>query len=673
MPRLMLRPTGVLLVVVTLQLCSQLLHRPVAAQKWTYSNITKFNRQNYESNAFHKGNLFLPRGTVIIANSQIIVPIHFYHQSLVNHYATLVKGIEEILTELKPFNSTDFGLFKEDIEAMGLEIKSKVGYIFDFFYGLKSKYRNIRVKRGAVNIIGDIGNVLFGLATQDQINDINEALNTVESQSEESLKQLNILNSAVELSAIRLDKMKIAQLKSLNTLSTLLTHTQQLSKQVMDLSKRSMLEHVFAKLGLHMLELFINSDNLVEGIKTVFSGKFDERIIENKILLNILKTIERKGHKLILPADSLSLAAYKELIKLTAIYSPERDKITLFLSIPTYAQNPLPEFSLYEVIPFPTPVSNGHGTVLNIQDLPKYIVASEQYYLELQSLENCLQAQNMFFCHLRTNLFSMSFNQNCAAHIFKRDENYLHFCKHTYSKGAKDQFLKINNEFYYYTNKSLPVEILCLNSSYNTHLTLQGQGYFKMAPQCQGMAPGILLPASMASFSKFSANISYHVPTEFRVNLLNTSYLPVLDGKTLANITNSLGGEASLQDIVHMMITTKERSQFLPHRHDLFHIGLLLVILVIGVCIYRWYMTNRGHEELPEHQYEEPRTPAMRMVCNLRGSTGSIAHASLLPGQRHPSISNPVSHGIVANHTYTMKYKPAREPDYLSMEELPTE
>ena len=58
-------------------------------------------------------------------------------------------------------------------------------------YNLKDSKRNRHI-RGAVNIIGSIPNVHFGTATQDQIDHINEKLQSLNQFTEEERRVRNV-------------------------------------------------------------------------------------------------------------------------------------------------------------------------------------------------------------------------------------------------------------------------------------------------------------------------------------------------------------------------------------------------------------------------------------------------------------------------------------------------
>lgn len=79
-------------------------------------------------------------------------------------------------------------------------------------------------------MVGSIASTLFGLATESQLEGLNNILTNINELTDENASKLNILNKIVELSTDRIDKMRHAQIKTLNSIEIIVNQTRLLAK-----------------------------------------------------------------------------------------------------------------------------------------------------------------------------------------------------------------------------------------------------------------------------------------------------------------------------------------------------------------------------------------------------------------------------------------------------------
>ena len=168
-----------------------------------------------------------------VINSRVICPVKFRYNGLLTRFGNLLEGVDGILRSINEKNFTESEMIS-DIEGLKDELRRNVARITDFFYSFRVTHSN-RSKRGAVDIVGTVAHSLFGLATDEQIRQVDIAINNLNTQSDEILKNLDIITSVVELTTDKLKYLRQSQIKSINSISKLYSQVQLASKDINNL------------------------------------------------------------------------------------------------------------------------------------------------------------------------------------------------------------------------------------------------------------------------------------------------------------------------------------------------------------------------------------------------------------------------------------------------------
>ena len=141
-----------------------------------------------------------------IANSRVLVPVTFSYSALLDSYNTLIFGVQDITNYVLKSNLTILTSYESELGELEEELRGGLNKLNEFFYGFRLSTK--RKRRGAINIIGTLGNALFGLVTEDQLKQVTNALNNLNTKNVETLKNLNIIKTVVGLNTNRLSKFK---------------------------------------------------------------------------------------------------------------------------------------------------------------------------------------------------------------------------------------------------------------------------------------------------------------------------------------------------------------------------------------------------------------------------------------------------------------------------------
>ena len=138
--------------------------------------LSSFNVEAYNDSSINNGDhfkngiLFVERGLLFNINSRVVVPIIFKTTQIENSYLNLLNELENICAEVKLENKTELNEFLVDVETLKYGVELTFKRVVKFFNGIK--VTRTRQKRGAINFIGDIGSVLFGLSTEEQLGEV---------------------------------------------------------------------------------------------------------------------------------------------------------------------------------------------------------------------------------------------------------------------------------------------------------------------------------------------------------------------------------------------------------------------------------------------------------------------------------------------------------------------
>ena len=553
------------------------------------------------------GVVYIEQNDLVLSNNYVIVPITFTFEHLINNVFKIREGIDNTLGFVPSNNSDPFlNMLVNDLNVLKEEVIGEISKIYDFFYSLRPV--NTRQKRGAINFIGEIASTLFGVATTEQLSALDTALSNFHELSEENANKLNILNKVVQLSTSEIDKLRKSQIATMRAVSGLLNTTKELANFENDLAKRQVVSHSFSKLALSLLELAESSDVLIDGVRTMFSGKIDERIISNKFFGSILNKVTQGGHKL-LTSKTNELLVYKVITTVSSFFDTELKVIKYFLALPITNDIRLPTFKLNKIYSFPVPVKNAPGVYVEFVNLPNYIATSHEYFVELDSLSECKEVQSTHYCSLKSSLRSYGLSDTCASLMYKGNcLNCITKCAHLFSHDRPTRFLRIHDILFYFVNKTVNLEVLCENATANAHMALESFGYLYLGNECQALGDGILLPPAL-SFMGTSENLEFNTPITFESKLLNSSYFPQeIDGTILLNMTKSEGHGLDLNSILKIWEESTTHRMYTADIGFPYHYFsyILISVVVIATILFAIFLHSRLQKLRVEPVYNTP-------------------------------------------------------------------
>lgn len=450
----------------------------------------------------------------------------------------------------------------------------------------------------AVNIVAH----LFGLASTDDVDQINNILKIINDNQQTIGKGLNtqikVLNKTLSevstiqdqfrnlrshVSQLRTSITKLAQRKATETTITLsIIYSQLLENQLTSLTQR-----------LH---------SFVSAMLEAKSGVFSPLLLSSNITLDLLKRLPDEVHK-ILPrkVTEANLPFFYDVISTNIArgsYDSTQHKISILLHIPLLSF--LSKFNLFSLTTIPIPVSQT-DIYSKIVITDKFLGVSNELdrFVSLPNLDKCVNHFRDYICEVNTPLYTASSNQCLVNHYLKI--NYHDLCPKSVLRAFAPYFVGVNNGYVYSLSAPMTVWKKCNNSE--IHILLKGVGMLEVSPDCMITNPSFTLPPipkyskstyeTRFTFSDFSKSPHFSNSTTLMTLVNDTDFSAVLD-----SLGDRLKEGVPLDQIQNELHTIKLKRLELPHRllstysHYFLPFICVCIIIFFSYCIIRYFLCN---------------------------------------------------------------------------------
>ena len=146
-----------------------------------------------------------------------------------------------------------------------------------------------RMRRGAFNILGSISNVLFDTATQEQVDEIHNKMQTMNRLTEKERVMLNVHSSTLNMTIGEMRSMEAAlsRLQEASTLSDKIIR--EFSIQTLTIEGEQRMLEALLNLELTLIVLSNDNVNLKNGLLALLKTGVTHTIISDEVLICILK------------------------------------------------------------------------------------------------------------------------------------------------------------------------------------------------------------------------------------------------------------------------------------------------------------------------------------------------------------------------------------------------
>lgn len=468
-----------------------------------------------------------------------------------------------------------------------LEISSNKEHVMRIIDRPKNNYRT---KRGLINIVGRVSNVLFGVCDDtdaeyfySKIRDLEISNSRVSQIADAQIQIMQSIISNVNSSLLEINKNQINLADKYNYL----LHEMQAEKIALGiLNFKTALEERISLLNIILMQYAFETENLVNIINMALQGLVHSSILDTNTLKNQIKNVKTQlpiGEGIPIDLDNSGISELLRLITTNIVYV--ENVLIFIIEIPLINNY---EFILYKNIPLPINIHDNNYVIIAPTSDYIAIDKSRIYYLELSEVQisKCKQISNMLICPYDQQLHYL--DKSCELTIFRKPGVLPDLCN---LKNVNFNFsiwhrLENTNSWIYVTIKD-NIIIKCKNSSETVVLSINGTGILDLDNQCEANTDdGTLLIAKKKITTKmykdFIPQLDMLIDWKTQLNIAditlnNASILNKGNSIVKNNLFKLTEYSKSLEELKH--IKTKNNIM------DTINFQLYLIITVIIISI----------------------------------------------------------------------------------------
>jgi hypothetical protein len=482
----------------------------------------------------------------------------------------------------------------QQVETTLNSLENKLG-------GLKEFLPKARRKRGLINLVGKVSKVLFGTATEQDVDDLASIINVLHSNEHAIVHSVN--NQVTYLNrlggAVKFNYEAIANLTA--NLEIIALNAQEGFQEVASTIKRNNKKieaaSVIQKLELELTQFEISIDEIVDAIQYVHLGRTPLNFVSPHTLLELLKNVTSvlpKGYELIAGLQPNNVYLYYEVIE--AIMLADVHSFKLVLNVPLKTVNR--QYELYKIVVLPTRILNNTFAQFEIGDDYFGIDLLQRTYLTLSEVDilKCRGADIMI-CPANRAVYSTEVN-SCALSLYNQSLQARELCKRTViNRPAPAKLERHGSVVLYYLTEPQPLHLQCQhNRSWEAYnMTLEGGGFLENAESCYLALQGLELYPALRGETEFSAPVPVlFIPTVPAVasahELEVLRQISIYNGTSLEQLSTSISSHHIEADINTLLLLHASRVQN-ESKSDWIASGLIAAGVVLTLFIL-YYFTH---------------------------------------------------------------------------------
>ena len=267
---------------------------------------------------------FTPTYCLLLTGRQYVIPFTLRQEDVLvplvealNRTADLRFNVDHVSTDYPLVAQIKITLdhFDREFHSLFNDLNKFLHYVMGSEPSLSHPLQMSRQKRGWVNALGSLSNVLFGTATQGQVDAIYQRLHELSSLSEEERVLLNVHSETLNLTL----RNMVAMHSALHRLDTVVKVSNQVLRQfsirTLEIKGKQRLFQALLNLEIALMHISTDVLNLKIGLQALLQTYISPTIITNQGLLAILREAASRSPGLQFPALSDYLSLYRSLMR----------------------------------------------------------------------------------------------------------------------------------------------------------------------------------------------------------------------------------------------------------------------------------------------------------------------------------------------------------------------
>lgn len=453
---------------------------------------------------------------------------------------------------------------------------------------IETPKNSYRAKRGLINLVGIIANVLFGVCDSNDAEYFYSKIRELEFShsriSQLTNTQTQIMQSIISNVNSSLLEIEENQTKLSNKYNYLLHEIQIEKIEIGILNFKTALEERVSVLNIILAQYAFETENLVNIINMALQGLVHSSVLDAKTFKNQIRDIKAQlttGEGIPVNLENSSLSELFRLITTNVIFV---DNILIFImEIPLVNSY---EFVLYKTIPLP--VNVGNNSYVTIVPTSDYIAVdkSKLYYLELSEVQ-------MLKCKLITNMLICPYDQqlrhldgSCLLTLFRKQGMLPESCKlRTINFNFTIWHRLENTNSWIYVATRDNIIIKCKNVSETVGLSINGTGILELNNECEANTDdGALLISKKKvitkTFKDFVPQLNVSISSLMHLNIKDI----ISNNTIIANEENS-----KVKDNLHKLLeysnALRDLKYTITDNHTIDEKSYLYIFTLISISI----------------------------------------------------------------------------------------
>ena len=564
------------------------------------------------------GLAFTPAFKLMITGRDFVVPIKVDSKDILEPLLYALNLTQEVTWSMNHMNQSypTVHLLQRALSTFNASFEKLFDDVSSYLRAISGKASHARYTRGALNFVGSLANLLFGTATQEEVNNIHNKINKLETLTENERNQLNV---HTKLLNITIRDMRHIQ-SAIERLETAANNTfkliRQFSLQTQELMGEMTILETTVLLQLALSDLNHDLNNLKLGLQDMMYSNVSPLIINDEVFIQLLRNASTRLSGLIFPPQPQFLSMYRDISRIYTRTQRSDVNILVFYLLVPMRGDPQDIFDVFRLHQLPVKM---HDTFVQIQTNAKYLAVSEdrRSYILIDSVEKCKNHNNLYICPPVGPIYTQH-TPVCEIALFLQKKEATNLCRKQIIQSIKPTFLKISSGWVFTVDKPTSLTMVCLsNSLQKLKQTINGTGILSVGPSCSVHADTFTLPAldTITDGTPLTVHQT-SLPLPILLAGWEKAILRQLPNITLPSIP---AYQPVNLDVLSSQLATVRAPPIDPPAHllpwwelVLLGAGIPILLLLLGLAIYICWLRRTQLKDTDMQLYARPPTPLPR-------------------------------------------------------------
>ncbi|KAG0722437.1 hypothetical protein GWK47_044479 [Chionoecetes opilio] len=445
------------------------------------------------------GLAFTPAFRMLITGRAYIVPIMVKTDAVLHPMIDALNLTADVAWSMEHMNRSypTVDLLKRTLDGFHGEFSKLFKEAKAFLTSVSGRAPHSRYRRGAANFIGSLANLLFGTATQEQVDKIHKNLDNLNQLTESERQTLNIHSEILNITIRDLRHINSAISRLETAAETAADIIRRFSIKTLEIEGDVRLIETISLIQLALSDLDHDFTNLKIGFMEMLQTYISPLIIPDDVLLDILKKASPRLPGLLFPAEPECLSLYQDISTVYTRRTAFKGSLCYYLVIPMKG-DPSDLFDVFEIHAFPSQIpSIDPKYFVQITPDARYLAVSEDrnMYMLVQDFERCRRHDALLICPPRGPIYTTD-ESVCEISIFLGTPDAAALCPKQLVERFRPTFHRIPAGWAFNVDQPTTLTMVCPSSSLQKfRQTIQGTGILQIGPSCAVHADTFTLPA----------------------------------------------------------------------------------------------------------------------------------------------------------------------------------